>query len=230
MKWWAIAVSAAALAFWGGAAAAAEPGALIGVRPLDAGERAVWATAGLPDFEFGAVFGQSSLSDIAGRMRLSYGDGQQIGGFGVAAAAVLRVSVANLQGWSVGLVSEPGVFVHSGAVNWAPLDKARAVHAGNLATNLFGVDLGLPALTIGRWLTTELHAAVGIAAPIRLHMTPEVTLELPFLLKIALEYAVAPKWSLLGGAEVGTSFYGPGAGQPAWATTARVRLGVGWRL
>lgn len=206
-------------------ATALDRPSVIGALPFDRGEQAVWAATGAPDTEGGVIWGLSSLADVAARLRLSYGTGQHMGGFGATASAVLRVRIAEIAGWHVGLVSEPGAYVHSGAQQWAPYVKAGTPRE----TALLGVDLGLPALMASSWLTPAVHVAVGLAVPVRVHLGPEPTLEIPALLKIAAESPIDSTWSGVAGADIGTSFFGPGAGAPTAEMTWRLRLGVAWR-
>ncbi|MBM4346084.1 MAG: hypothetical protein FJ100_22150 [Deltaproteobacteria bacterium] len=48
------------------------------------------------------------------------------------------------------------------------------------------------------------------------------------LVKMAVQYALSGSWSLLAGADLGATFYGPGGGSPAGAVESRVRFGVGY--
>lgn len=72
---------------------------VIGARPFDRGAMGLWATAGVPDVELGARWGLSSAFDLGARLRLSYGTGSHIGGFGSSAAALARLRVASSGGW-----------------------------------------------------------------------------------------------------------------------------------
>lgn len=207
------------------ASAAASPAA-VGIATYDHGEGAAWGTAGWPDMEFGAVVGQSSLADVGGRLRLSYGDGQTFGGFGAQAAALLRLRVANVAGWAVGLVCEPAVFVHGGAANWAPYVKAN----GSKTVSLFGLEPGLPWLAAGTWLAPELYVAFALGVPLRVHLAPETTLEVPVLARVSAQYPLTKQWALVAGTEAGVAFFGPGAGAPTYALNARLRVGLVWGM
>ncbi len=213
-------------------AAHATPSAVVGARTLDHGQWSGWAAAGLPDFEFGALFGLSSTADAGGRLRLGYGTGQALGGFGAAAAGVLRSGFATAGPWAFAVQCEPGVFVHGGTPTWAPYAKA-----GNKASQtLFGIDAGVPSLVASMRLAmptngtspTPIHLAVSLGAPLRVYLAPEPTLEVPVVVKLAAQYALSGQWALLAGADLGATFYGPGGGAPTWSVESRFRLGVAY--
>lgn len=214
------------------ATARATPTAVIGARPLDHGQWSGWAAAGLPDFEFGALFGLSSTADAGGRLRLGYGTGQALGGFGAAAAGVLRSNFATAGPWAFAVQSEPGMFVHGGTPTWAPYAKA-----GNKGSQtLLGIDAGLPSLVASMRLAmptngttaAPLHVAVSLGAPLRVYLAPEPTLEVPVVVKLAAQFALSGPWALLAGADLGATFYGPGGGAPTWSVESRFRLGVAY--
>lgn len=205
--------------------AQASAPSLIGARPLDRGDRGWWLQVGYPDLEIGGRLGQSSVSDVGARLRLSWGTPSTAGGFGVSVAMLGRLRMAQLRGWDVAVQAEPGLFLHGGVVDWAPLRKTRP----GSNENLLGLDFGVPAIEASRWLEPSLHVAIGLAAPLRLHFLPEPTWELPLLLRAHGEWLVNAAHSALLGVELGHSFYGPGAGSPASEWVCRLRLGVGWR-
>ncbi|MBM4342263.1 MAG: hypothetical protein FJ100_02675 [Deltaproteobacteria bacterium] len=215
---------AALAAVVAGPSARAAPLAVVGARPIDRGDWSGWAAAGLPDFEFGAMFGLASTADAGGRLRLGYGNGQALGGFGAAAAGVLRTQFASAGPWAFALVSEPGLFVHGGISTWSPYAKV----GKKGAVSLFGVDAGLPSLAASALLMPNLNLSLSIGAPARVYLAPEPTLELPVLFKVAVQYGLSGPWSLLAGADLGATFYGPGGGAPAGAVESRVRFGVGY--
>jgi len=203
---------------------ATEP-ALWGATPLDQGQWGVWGALGAPDVEGGARFGLSSVADVGARLRLSGGTGATMGGFGVTMSGLARLRLARLGAWEVALLAEPGLNIHGSAQHWAPLVKAKA----DKATNLVAFDLGLPAVMASTWLTPSLLLAVGLAAPLRLYVLPEATLEVPLVLQVATEAKVSGHWSALAGGELGGNFYGPGAGAATADWSWRLRLGLGWR-
>ncbi len=205
-------------------AQAAEP-SVWGATPLDQGQWGVWGTLGAPDVEGGARFGLSSVADVGARLRLSGGTGATMGGFGVTMSGLTRLRLARLGDWEVALQAEPGLNIHGSAQHWAPLVKAKA----DKAANLVALDLGLPAVTASTWLTPSLLLAVGLAAPLRVYVLPEATLEVPVLLQVATEAKVSGHWSALAGGELGGNFYGPGAGAATADWSWRLRLGLGWR-
>ncbi len=220
----------AAVALCGASLADAAPVTVIGARTLDRGDWAGWAAAGLPDFEFGALFGLASTADAGGRLRLGYGNGQTVGGFGAAAAGVLRSSFASAGAWAFALQAEPGVFVHGGTPTWAPYAKA----GKKGAQTLMGVDVGVPALVASvqlaaptdRAAAAPLVVSLSVGAPARVYFAPELTLELPVFFKVAAQYGLTGPWSLLAGADLGATFYGPGGGSPTWSVESRFRVGV----
>jgi hypothetical protein len=215
----------AAMLLLAAASVQADQPSLIGARPLDRGDRGWWLQVGYPDLEIGGRLGQSSVSDLGARLRLSWGTPSTAGGFGVSAALLGRLRMAQVRGWDVAVHAEPGLFLHGGVVDWAPLRKTQP----GSNQNLLGVDFGVPAVEASRWIDPTLHVAVGLAAPLRLHVLPEPTWELPVLLRAAGEWLIAKRHSALIGLEIGHSFYGPGAGSPASEWVYRVRVGAGWR-
>lgn len=204
----------------------AAPAHVIGARPFDRGAMGLWATAGVPDVELGARWGLSSAFDLGARLRLSYGTGSHIGGFGSSAAALARLRVASLGSWDIAVTAEPGVFVHAGVEDWAPL--AKAGQKGSTSA-LLGVDLGVPAVVASTRLPGELSVALGLSAPVQLHFAPEITVAWQVIARVQVAKAVDRHWSALAGGEFGTTFYGPGAGSPTAEPLWRLHVGVGWQ-
>lgn len=208
------------------ALAAPAPAAVIGAQPFDRGEMGLWANLGVPDVELGARWGLSSAADLGARLRLSYGTGSHLGGFGSSAALLARLRVAQWGGWDVALAAEPGVLVHAGVQDWAPLAKAGQKGA---TTALLGVDLGVPAVLASTQLPGDLRLALGLAAPAQIQFSPETTLVWQVVARAQLAKAVDQRWSALVGAESGTVFYGPGAGAPTAEPLWRLHVGVSWQ-
>lgn len=220
-----LAIAAFALAICTALPAQATPASVIGARPFDREQMGLWATIGAPDVELGARWGVSSVWDAGARLRLSYGTGSQLGGFGSSAAALLRLRIASWAGWQVALAAEPGVFVHAGVQDWTPL--AKAGKSGNSA--LLGIDLGVPSLVASTELADQAVLSFAVAAPAFVYLGPEPTLAWQVLTRAQVQLPVAPHWSVLGGGEVGTAFYGPGAGSPSADPLWRLSLGVSWQ-
>lgn len=218
------ALAAIFLALPGVARADVQP-SLLGAATLDRGDWGGWVAIGVPDLEVGARFGQTSLTDLGGRLRLSGGTGSSLGGFGATGTALVRLRAARLGGWDLAITAEPGLTGHAAARTWAPYVAAH--RPGN--TGLFGIDAGVPGVVASTWLSPTLHLTVGLSAPLRVWIAPEPTLEVPILLHVSGEARVEGRWSALAAGEVGTTFYGPGAGSPASDVVWRLRLGIGWR-
>lgn len=207
-------------------ALAAPAPRVVGARTFDAGAMGLWVSAGVPDVELGARWGVSSVADLGPRLRLSYGTGSHLGGFGSSAALVARLRLAALAGWDVALTAEPGAFVHAGVDDWAPLAKAGKRGA---TTALLGVDLGVPGLVASTQLAGDWLAAVTLAAPVQIHLSPEPTVAWQVLARLQALKAVDRHWSALAGGEWGTAFYGPGAGAAAAEPLWRLYVGVSWQ-
>jgi len=215
---------AVALALTWTANAAAAPPSVVGALPYDKGDHAAWVAVGAPDLELGVVWGLSTLSDLGARLRLSYGTGERLGGFGASAQAIARLRVAAAGGWDVALVAEPGLFAHADASEWAPL-----AHSGQKSTGLWGVDIGVPAVVASSWVEPTLLVSAAVAAPLRVLFGPEPTVATPLAVRTAIAQVLDREWAIVAGGEVGAVLYGPGAGQPAGALMWRARVGVQWQ-
>ena len=134
--------------------------------------------------------------------------------------------MATLAGWDVALSAEPGVFVHAGVEAWAPLAKA-----GQKASTsaLMGVDLGVPAVVASTQLPGDLTVALGLAAPVQIHLSPEPTVAWQVLARLQAAKVIDGRWHALAGGDFGTTFYGPGAGSPTAEPLWRVHVGVAWQ-
>lgn len=222
LRW--LAAACFCLPFTAALPAQAAPASVVGARPFDSEQMGLWAAVGAPDIELGARWGVSSVWDAGARLRLSYGTGSQLGGFGSSVAALLRLRVATMAGWDVALAAEPGVFVHAGVQDWTPLAKA----GDKGTTALLGVDLGGPAVVASTALPGNSLLSLALAAPALVHLGPEPTLVWQVLTRAHVAMPVAARWTILAGGEVGTAFYGPGAGSPAADLVWRLSLGVSW--
>lgn len=221
-----LATALAGLCAWLATPALAAPARVIGARTFDAGEMGLWASAGIPDVELGVRWGLTSAVDLGPRLRLSYGTGSHIGGFGSSAALLARMRVASAAGWDIAVTAEPGVFVHAGVQNWAPL--AKAGQWGSTSA-LLGLDLGVPAVVASTQLPGELALALGLSAPVQIHFAPELTVAWQVLARVQVAKPVDQHWTALAGGEFGTTFYGPGAGSPTAEPAWRLHVGVGWQ-
>lgn len=224
-RWLAAALVSLAVSAAVATPAKASVASVVGARPFDREQMGLWAAIGAPDVELGARWGVSSVWDAGARLRLSYGTGSQLGGFGSSVHALLRLRIASWAGWDIALAAEPGVFVHAGVQGWTPLVKAG--QAGTAA--LLGVDLGVPSAVASTTLAGNAVLSLGLAAPALIHLGPEPTLVWQVLSRAQVAVPVAPRWSVVGGGEIGTAFYGPGAGSPAADPVWRLSLGVSWQ-
>ena len=93
---------------------------------------------------------------------------------------------------------------------------------------LLGVDLGTPALVASTELAGKSVLSLALSTPARIHLGPEPTLEWLVLTRAHVAVPVDRRWSILGGGEVGTAFYGPGAGSPAADLVWRLNIGISW--
>lgn len=214
----ALAVLACAVAIASPAAAHAD--ALVGADALDRGEHAVYAVAGLSDVEFGAMFGLSSLADVAPHVRFVYGQGTRVGGFGVGVGTSFRFRFAGLSGWRIAALVEPEILFHQGVRDHPPLGQPGST------SSIVALQLGTPALVASRKVG-DAHVAIGLKAPIGLYVAPQASVFLPLVLHVAGEAPIAGSLTALALCDVGTVLYGSGGAEDA-EVFLRLRAGIGW--
>ncbi len=200
--------------------ARADAASFLGAQTRAPGERAMYATLGIPDAELGATFGLNSLTDVTPRLRLQYGRGTELGGAGLAVGAGVRFQVARLAGWTIALTAEPEVSLHVGARN-SPM-----VVSGSSANTLaFGV--GVPGVVADRALNHGVRFIAGVRAPITVYALPGWTLNVAVFGQVGAEFLLGDDLVMLALVDVGADLYGPGAATGS-ALFFRSRVGLGW--
>jgi hypothetical protein len=211
---------ALATAWMLGASPAVAAGTLIGAGTFDAGQSAAYASVGWPDVEVGGVLGLNSLADVSPRLRLSYGQASRPGGFGVAIGSGLRLQVAALEGWRIALLAGPELFTYLNAQDHPP--------AGPGSQSLMGFTIGAPGVVASRTFGDGVTAALGLHAPLTVHLLPEASLAVPMYVSAGFEAMLLDGLTLFAQAELGSVLYGPG-GKPDSEFYPRFRLGLALR-
>jgi hypothetical protein len=193
----------------------------LGTELAEQGDWQLYATLGVPELEVGGVTGVTSAMDFATRLAIGYGESLRFGGFSARASAGVRLRLGRTHDITWQLRAEPGLSLHVGAADLPPYARRT-----DPTVTVFAVDTGTPALAGGMWLSRHVHATIGVAAPLRIHVAPAPLLEVPVQLQLSAQAKLNNKFWLLLAADIGTHLYGPGAGDPSAATLARARVGL----
>lgn len=192
---------------------------LFGASTLAPGSRAAYVTVGLPDIEVGAGFGLNSAADITPRLRLQYGRGTRLGGFGTAVGAQLRMKIARSNNWTIALVSEPELSLH-----FYGKDNPPTLSTGLPSLAFSPLAAGIVA---DRLVLSDVRIIAGIKAPLTFYVTPEWVMNVPLIAELGVEAEVADNLKLVTRFDAGADFYGPG-GIAGTQSYFRIRVGLGW--
>ncbi|MCO4760014.1 MAG: hypothetical protein KC502_00800 [Myxococcales bacterium] len=190
-----------------------------GARTVAEDATALYATAGFPDVEVGAVYGLSSLADVTPRASFQYGRGARVGGGGLTLGAAFRMKFAEWQGWTIAVVGTPEVSLHLFADDHPPTTSAGTQSL--LITPFAG------SLVADKLLLPSLRFIVGIEAAIGFFAAPEMLVHTPLVVQLGAELRVTESLFLLARFDTGFDIYSQSS-RPGTATYLRARVGLGW--
>lgn len=199
--------------------ASATDFSVFGATTLPAGSFGAYATVGLPDVEFGAVFGLNSIADITPRVRLQFGRSTRLGGFGVAAGTQLRMKIARSSRWTIALVAEPEVSLHLWGTNLPPTTTS--------GVPAFAVSPFAAGVVADRQILAGVRLTAGLKVPLTFYLRPEWVMNVPLIAEVGVESTLTQGMMVLARVDAGADFYGPG-GLPGTESYFRVRVGLGW--
>ncbi len=204
------------------AAAATSPAddlSFIGARTIAEDATALYATAGLPDVEVGAVLGLSTLADVTPRVRFQFGRGARVRGGGVGVSAAFRMKFAEWSGWTFAVIGAPEVALHISGKDHPTTTNAAGQSL--LVTPFSG------SLVADRLLLPSLRLVVGLDARVGFFATPEFVLHTPLAVQVGAELRVTDSLFMIAQLDTGFDFYSQGS-LPGNETYLRARVGLGW--
>lgn len=190
-----------------------------GARTIAEDAAALYATAGLPDVEIGAVYGLSTLADVTPRVRFQYGRGARIGGGGVSLSSAFRMKFAEWQGWTFAVLGTPEVALHLYGVNNPATTKS--------SPQTFRVTPFAGSLVADRLVLPSLRLILGLEAAVGFFVSPEVVLHTPLAVQLGAELRITERLFLLTRFDTGFDYYSQGS-RPGSEIYLRARVGIGW--